>query len=269
MGDYAEDMIDGYYEVIDNVGERLYRENYKVRTAAEVFAHSETPRIDPHRHRVGEHKMSDEADGRVVFTQPARMVFAALDKPKRFKKNGKESGEAKYSATFLLHEDDVKGLKERAADVARGKWPGRKLSELKFPFTEGDKEADKAASKEKDGEFFRGCWVLRASSKFPPLLSKLENGKVVNYEGEDRIAILKPSLYSGCYAYAQVNFVAYDAVGENGRDGVTAYLDMVLRAKDGDRIGGADPATAFRGVVGQHTDENPLGNEEDNDEIPF
>lgn len=214
--------------------------------------------------------MTEKADGRYTFAAPVRMPFGNLITAVPVGQKGKAKGDPKFSGTFLLTLDsaDLKAAKAKAAEVARARWPGRDLKELKFPFSDGEKRAEKSAKKGKDGSMFKGFVVLDARSKYPPQLAVLENGKVTSLEGAQRDIVGKQKFYNGCYVVPAVNFVPYDGQAEDGvgnPDGVTAYLDMVLWYKDGERVGGGNAAEVFRGFAGNVTNEDPIGN----DEIPF
>ncbi len=211
--------------------------------------------------------MADEKDGRVSLSKPVTMVFPWLFEPRAFGAKGKESGEPKYSANFLFASDnpDLKRLAAKVREVAASQWPGRDLAGLKFPFVKGDKQADAAKAKGKDGEFQRGQTIVVARSKYEPRLSVIENRQAIDLDGPARAAA-KAKFYSGVQVLAQFNFVAYKGVGANP-DGVTAYLDMVCSTNTGKRIGGgASAAEVFKGYAGQETSENPTGTDDD---IPF
>jgi hypothetical protein len=215
---------------------------------------------------------SAKAEGRYVFTAPVRMPFGNLIVPVPVGRKGKAKGGPKYSGTFLLEPDsaDLKALKAKAAEVARARWPGRDLKELKFPFTNGEKRAEKAKAVGKDGSFFNGTVVLDARSKFEPRLAVLEGKKVRDLEGAQRALEGKTKFYNGCYVVPQVNFVAYDGQAEDGvgnPDGVTAYLDAVLWDKDGPRIGGSSAAETFKAYAGTVSGESAV--EGADDEISF
>lgn len=223
--------------------------------------------------------MSNEAnqvDGRYTFSTETRMVFQNLAEPRAVGKKGKAKGEPKYSGTFIFTPDnaDLKAIKELAAKVAKARWPGRPLSELKFPFTTGEKKIErekKAAEREgrkpRDQKFFEGMIVLDARSKYQPQCAAVVAGKVVQLEG----AAVKQKFYNGCYAVPKINLVPYEGQAEDGvgnPDGVTAYLDAVLFAKDGPKIGGGNAAETFKAYAGSMTAADP-GSDTDGDEIPF
>lgn len=221
--------------------------------------------------------MSDEKSvGLYSLTAPVVMSHPNLFEARAFGKKGKEQGEPKFSANFLFTPDsaDLKELKSLCAKVARAKWPDRKFSELKFPFTDGTKLADKRKQKagKDDGDFQRGLVVVAARSKYEPRLSAIVNGKVVDYEGPARAAA-KDKFFFGAEALAQFNVMAYDGVGSNP-DGVTVYLNAVLVTGKGKKIagGGQSAAETFKGYVGSATTEDPTSgdsNSQMDDNIQF
>lgn len=207
--------------------------------------------------------MSDtEVDGRVTFTRPVRALFCNVMSARKFKRNGKEVGDAKYDATFVLTAEDIGALKDKAIEVAKAKWPGRDLKELKWPFKKAEKVAEKAKAKGKDVTIYEaGTFIMPARSKYEPVLSYLDGKKVIEFTDANR-GLAKQKFYNGCYVVAQVNLVPY--AGDDD-DGVTAYLDQVLWVKDGPKIGGVSAAEAFKGYVGSVSAEDPTGGGEGND----
>ncbi len=207
--------------------------------------------------------MSEDKNlGLFTITKPVVMAFPHLFKPVKFKdKQGRESGEEKFSANFVIPSDhpDLSGMKAIAAKVAKARWPGVDLKTLAFPFQSGTAQADKrkAAGKE-DGEYTRGCAVIAARSKYEPRLSGTENGKIVDYDLKS--AELSKKFFPGAEVLGQINFVAYEGVGRNP-NGVTAYLNMVYSTGKGTKLsgtGGASAAETFKGYAGTVTEENPL-----------
>src|SRR5262245_21760039 len=104
-----------------------------------------------------------EVNGRFVPTKEVRMVFPNLYEAKAVVKNGKARGEPKFSARFLIKIEDktiIDAIKAKAVEVARAKWPGVDLKTLKFPFADGNAEAEKSKAKGKDGSVFKGTFVI-------------------------------------------------------------------------------------------------------------
>lgn len=214
-------------------------------------------------------------DGRYALLRPVILAHPALFEPKQFKKNGKPTGEPKYSGTFVLPADseDLKAMKTLAAKVARAKWPTRNFADLKFPFASGDKLADqrKAKSGKDDGEYQRGKVVVQSRSKFAPRLAVIENGKIVDLDDDALKAKYKGKFFFGAEVLAEFNFVAYE--GGANPDGVTAYMNLVLATGKGTRIAGGSAASeVFKGYMGSASAEDPTGggsSVELDDEIPF
>lgn len=196
-----------------------------------------------------------ETQPNIVVTPEFQMLWPNLFEPRRVKIKGKETGEPKYGLSMLLDPTEVGDLKTAAKAVALAKWPGRTLSELKFPFADGDKQAAAQAELGRDGKFYAGKIVLKASSKFKPVVVDTHRKDIIDHS----------RLYSGAYGYAELNFVAYDGVGQNP-DGVTAYVNFVMKSRDGDRIAGRDAKGVFAGIQGAEAE--PAAAELD-DEIPF
>lgn len=216
--------------------------------------------------------MSEAKEGTVALTVPLTLTFPNLDEARAVKnKAGKASGDPKFSVNLEGEPThaDIEALKAEAVKVARAKWPGVDVKTLKFPFTSGTALADKAKAKGKDREFSRGMIVLTARSKYQPRLSVIKAGCAVDIDGDDKSQV-KKLFYSGCQVLAQVNFQAYDAVNDDGKDGVTAYINMVLSLNKGTRLtGGASAAEVFKSYIGTSTDEDPTAGDGLDDEIPF
>jgi len=211
---------------------------------------------------------------RYNLTEPVVMTFPNLIAPRKFKKNGKESGDPKFGASFVFKPDsvDLKTMKSLCAKIAREKWPGRALTELSFPFFDGNKAADKGRAENKDREFYRGGVVLTAHTgeKYPPKLSGFENGIVVDYDGDAKKAAAG-KFYSGVLVLAQFNFSVYTGVGANP-DGVTAYVNMVFTTNKGTRLTtGQTAAEVFKSYIGTVSQEDPTAEQftaDADDEIP-
>ena len=203
--------------------------------------------------------MSNE-QANIVVTPEFQMLFPNLFEPRRVKINGKETGDPKYGLSMLFDPDAIGELKEAAKAVALAKWPGRSLAELKFPFADGDKLAAKQEANKRDGKFYAGKIVVKASSKYKPVTVDTHRKEIID----------NSRLYSGAWGFAELNFVAYPGVGQNP-DGVTAYVNFVMKSRDGDRIAGRDAKGVFAGIQGGETEPSAadVGGTSLDDEIPF
>lgn len=222
--------------------------------------------------------MPEKNQGTVVrATQPVTLTFPNLAEAKAVERKGRPTGEPKYSSNFEFVPDaeDLKAIKAAAVAEAKAKWPGRdiaadfKAGKFKMPWTSGDTLADKAKARDKDREFSRGKVVLTARSKFQPILSVAEGRGAKDFDGEADKAAIKKVFYTGVEVLWEINLQAYDAVDEDGKDGVTAYLNRVLSLNRGTRLtGGQSSAEVFKDYIGAASEENPLEGDLD-DEIPF
>jgi hypothetical protein len=222
--------------------------------------------------------MADATTGVFNLTAPATLCFPSLFEAKKFKgKNGKESGEPKYQSTFAFNTDhpDLGALKSLAIQVAKAKWPGRdiaadfKAKTFKMPWSSGDALiekrkkalADKGTPYDGKADFAAGKVMIKSASKFAPKLAIIEGGRIIDLEGPALVAN-KGKFYFGVEALGQLNFVAYDAVGDNGTDGVTAYCNLVLSINRGKRLsGGATASEVFKDYAGKLSAEDPTAGE--------
>lgn len=213
----------------------------------------------------------DKTAGLYNTTAPALLSFPNLLEAKAVMRGGKARGEPKYSINIELAADhpDLKPMKAKMVAVARAKWPGVDLSTLTFPITDGDKLADKAAAKGKDREWSRGLAVLTSRSQFEPQLAAVVNGALKDFADASRAAA-KPYFYNGVNGLVEVNFVAYDAVDDDGKPGVTAYLQKVCSLNTGKKLSGGQSASeVFKGYVGLKSATDPTAGMQLDDEIPF
>jgi hypothetical protein len=197
---------------------------------------------------------------------PELISFPNLLEAKRVSKSLKEEPKHSVSVEFEPSNPDLGKIKAEIGRVAAAKWPGLdigqaiKAGDLVVPLTSGDKLAAKAKEKGKSRDWSIGRTVLTARSQFEPQLSAVENGKLREFEGAARPQF-KQYEYTGVKGLVQVNLQAYDAVGETGKPGVTAYLNMVCVTEKGPRLagGGQSAKDVFKAYVGQDSNEDPTG----------
>jgi hypothetical protein len=231
--------------------------------------------------------MSDDRKGivRIGFEDPIQVVFPQLHEPKRVKnRNGEETGEPKYSITFLIPatHPDLKVLATTVAKVFRAKFPDAKLPsnlsgfwakdrEYAWPFTKGEdeierlkKKAEKAGKTPRDNEFYKGMILVKARSNYQPSVLDVRPATPVEIKEPDGI---KSLIYSGAYVASELNANAYQGTRDDDKDGANFYLNAVAFVKSGDRLTGVNHAETFRAVKGKSTDEDPTGGAEE--EIQF
>jgi hypothetical protein len=224
------------------------------------------------------------------FTTSHRVSYADILEPRSYQKKGQPKGDPRYSGTFLIDPNDPDLAKLKAevnALLIANNTSGKKLKvgrlteeqeaknthvEIQVPWKSGDKEADRMKAAGKDGEVFRGLVLLKASSKYQPALAALDAGKLLEFSTPESIAVSKKYFYSGAYLVPSVGLHYYK--GDAGKpDGVSLYLNAVMFAKHGPRLGGrsVNAAETFKGYIGQIKDTDPTGgaSEELDDEIAF
>lgn len=239
------------------------------------------------------------------FTTSARVSHADIMESRAFVKNGQKKGDPKYAGTFIVDptpkivkqgdkEVDMSDLAQlKRACIAMlnaNNKTGKKLKigrlteeqetagthvEVQVPWKDGTKEADKMKAKGKDGEAFRGMILVKGTSKYQPALAAIENKKIVTFDTEESKPGAKKYFYSGAYLVPSFGLHFYK--GDEGKpDGVSLYLNAVLFAKHGARLGGrnANASETFKSYIGSISDEDPSGGapaEGDylDDEIPF
>ena len=216
-----------------------------------------------------------KVDGRFFFTLPIRILHNNLFVAKAFKnKQGKEVGNSKFNADLAILPDHAQwsDAKKTAGMVARGEWPGRSLAAeggIRFPWKSGDEAADKAKAVGKNQEFKRGYLIMpaRTGGDYPPKLSAIVNGKVVDFDGTNLNAA-QPHFWAGMDALAEVSFAPYTT--DDGKDGVTCRLNHIVALGTGEKLQtGRSTSEKFSAYLGRMTTESPLGNSpDDDDEIP-
>lgn len=218
------------------------------------------------------------------LTSPVTLTYRSLDKSRAFKdKSGKDKGEAKFDGTFLFEPKsaDLEALKEKAASIARARWPNVSFKDLVFPFASGDKRLEKWKAKNPGKEVPEinqaeaGKVVLTARSKFRPNLAAIINGQLVDLETDEQVAKYISQFYSGVQVFATFNLVTYEGVRDGDKNGVTAYLNAVATLNKGDKIkggGGGGAAERFSQYAGTASDFDPTAVDlpgSDDDNIPY
>lgn len=164
-----------------------------------------------------------------VVTGEVRLSFVHLFEPTKVSENDKE---AKYGCTIIL--DKVKNATDIAAiQAAQQKalekglqkhFNGRKPAVLTHTLQDGDEAVDDMGELKKiKYPEYDGCYFMRLSTKFAP--------KVLGADGKE---ITDPTLvYSGCYGRVSLTCFAYSG---DGRRGISAVLNNVMKTNDGDPL---------------------------------
>lgn len=195
-------------------------------------------------------------DKRYALIGPVRFAFATLDEPKAVMQGGRPTGNPFYSVTIFGDRSAFAQFEQQALAAAQEMWPGSNAVQLftsgaaQWPLKDGNAEADKSRANSKDGEHFRGTFVLKARTDFPPDVRGPDKQPVPVGQ---RAAVV----YSGSVGYIHGEVVAYNGVG-GGRPGAKIRLQNVMKTADGQRIaGGLSAEEAFAGIAGVPTAANP------------
>lgn len=155
-----------------------------------------------------------------------RLSYAYLAEPRK----GDDGTEGKYSTAVIIDKSDKKSLEKLANAIkavkenpvqraklvnAKGEIP----KGLKTPLHDGD-ETDKPECE--------GAYYFNTSSNNPVPIYASDRHLMTTEEARTEI-------YSGCYAQVMINLAGYNY---NGSKGITAYLQGVMKWKDGERLGG-------------------------------
>jgi len=228
-----------------------------------------------------------------LITPEFRMSFATLVEPRRYKQNGKESGEPFYSLEMLIDPEDMTKFKRWDEDsqslidvdlskvcveVAKNKFPGINMKDefkvgVNWPIHDGDAHADKRdSSGKKNNDHYRGTKLIKAKTNadIPPRLYIRENGKNVQLAQaiESQAARAKQLFTGGNYAYAEISVAGTESAG---RKYVSFYINSVVFTRKGERIGGSSLMDRFTGYKSQTTDYDPTEGLADlmDDDAPF
>lgn len=167
--------------------------------------------------------MANNNPAHIVLTN-VRLSYAHLDKP--YSNNG---GEPKYSATILVPKTDPANRQKIDAAIRAATARMREKKGNSFPATPKTSVHDGDGVRPSDGQPFgdecKGCWVFTASSKTQP--DCRDQYKQPLLDGSE--------LYSGVWAHVGVTFFGYDS-GSN--KGIGVALDTVMKARDGEPLGG-------------------------------
>lgn len=167
--------------------------------------------------------MSQNVDTKVI-TGEVRLSYAHLFEPAA----AQEGGEKKYSVSLLIPKNDkstlnkIKKAVDAATQAGKPKFGGKIPANLKSPLRDGDEDRP-------DDENYAGHYFLNASSKNRPGIIGRDKQPVTNSE----------DVYSGCFAYASLNFFAYNTAGNKG---VGCGLNNIMKVRDGDYLGGRSRA---------------------------
>lgn len=165
-----------------------------------------------------------------VVTGECRLSYVNVFEPKAFK----ETDEPKYSVTILIPKNTEDGQKtiarikaaiQKAAEKGAQKHFGGKVPlNVSNTLKDGDTETnDLGELKCEANPELKGHMYMRLATKYQPKV--LDNS---------RQEILNPlEVYSGCYGKVSLTCFAYSG---DGKRGVSAVLNNVMKTRDGDPL---------------------------------
>lgn len=163
-----------------------------------------------------------------VVTGECRLSFVHLTEPVKMNDSDKD---AKYSCTVIIPKSDektvnaIKAAIQKAAENGKDKhFNGRIPTQINHTFKDGDTDVDDMGELKKlKYPEYENSYVIRLSTKFQP--------KILNIKREE---IIEPSeIYSGMYGRVSMTFFAYSG---DGRRGVSAVLNNVMKTRDGEHL---------------------------------
>ncbi len=179
-----------------------------------------------------------------------------LFEPNKDKKTGKPKN---FGCTILFPKTaDLSPLHSLAVEAATEEWGDKAVQMIKdgiikSPFLDGDGKQGKSKETGEPHKGYPGHTFIRCTSglDYQPRVVMSKNGAVV--------PALKQDIKSGDYGYAVLNAYTWENT-ENGK-GITFGISMVLKAKDGESLGGAggsgNPDDYFEAIP----DEGPAPSE--------
>lgn len=171
--------------------------------------------------------MSNIGDTQVV-TGEVRLSYVNLFEPKKFKES---DAEGKYSVTILVPKTDTKtinnikaAIQKAAEKGAQRHFGGRVPTNVANTFKDGDTEVDDLGElKCNSNPELKDHYYMRLATKIRPIVLD-----------ENRNEIINPlDIYSGCYGRVSLTCFAYSG---DGKRGVSAVLNNVMKTRDGDPL---------------------------------
>ena len=169
--------------------------------------------------------MANNNPAHIVLTN-VRLSYVHLDKPYI---HPNSNGTPKYSATVLVPKSDTKAKQEIDAAVAAAAAKAREKFGNAFPANPKTSVHDGDGVRSSDGQPYgeecKGHWVFTASSIQQPDCCDQYKQPLLDAS----------ELYSGCYAHVGVTFFGYN---QPTNKGIGVALDTVMKARDGEVLGG-------------------------------
>ncbi len=138
----------------------------------------------------------------------------------------------KYSVVAVIKksDDDIldkvrKAIKEVYEAEKDNTFRGIPVSKIANPLKDGDNVEDGKLQ----NAAYVGCFYIAANRKTAPGVVGRDRKPIINQD----------EFYSGCYGYISMTLAPYLV---NGKAGIKAYLNHVMKTRDGERLGGCSTA---------------------------
>lgn len=196
--------------------------------------------------------MAEESQSSDAFTLPeARLINHALFVKDAFKSERGEPGKPRYKVEVAFPKDDESlydDIEERLLDFAVDQWGdgADEDDDLVIPILDGDKLAKKREKRGKEGDAYKGMWVIRSDTAFNKDGQDAPGGiAVFDEEAEEIDPARQGEVYRGCYGIAAVTIGSYES--NDGANALKLYLVAFQKTKDGDKLQGSmDRSSLFK-----------------------
>lgn len=138
----------------------------------------------------------------------------------------------KYSVVAVINKKDthiIDEIREKIRAVyeeeKQGMFKGRTFESLALPLKDGDNPGEGR----EPNPSYEGSYYISANRKTAPGVVGRDRKPIVNQD----------DFYSGCYGYISMTIAPYDI---NGKKGIKAYLNHIMKTRAGERLGGASTA---------------------------
>lgn len=158
-----------------------------------------------------------------VVTGKVRFSFPHVFEP-QLTKNGK----LQYSVSLIISKNDKETIDkinkafEEAKEEYKGLWGGKIPKVLKGGLRDGDAEKEDPA--------YANSYFINANSTQKPGLVDADLNAIID----------KSEFYAGCYGRASISLYGYN---QEGSSGIACGLNNLQKLEDGERLGGAAPAS--------------------------
>lgn len=138
----------------------------------------------------------------------------------------------KYSVVAVIDKSNTKainaikeGIKAVLEQERDGMFRGINPKSVAIPLKDGDNPADGR----EPNPSYEGSYYIGANRKTAPGIIDKNKRPIIDQD----------EFYSGCYGYISITLAPYSV---NGKVGVKAYLNHIMKTRDGERLGSASTA---------------------------